>query len=175
MGFDEADQMCPNCVTPWKCNGPHTPPLSKCRRRHEWMTFALPIGEDILSGPKSATTCVNCGAVRDEVRRRRNRGNKQRGANFERSVAKALGGRRTGPLGGRDDVVGETVAVQTKKTINFSVRQARVYLDDLSRTYPTRTALVIHAEPGRDREAVVILRLNDWLALHGPDGMKETA
>lgn len=21
--FDEADDMCPNCVTPWKCNGPH--------------------------------------------------------------------------------------------------------------------------------------------------------
>jgi hypothetical protein len=21
--FDEADNMCPNCVTPWKCNGPH--------------------------------------------------------------------------------------------------------------------------------------------------------
>lgn len=20
------DQMCPNCVTPWKCNGPHIPP-----------------------------------------------------------------------------------------------------------------------------------------------------
>lgn len=24
--FDEADDMCPNCVTPWKCNGPHLPP-----------------------------------------------------------------------------------------------------------------------------------------------------
>ena len=21
--WDEADDMCPNCVTPWKCNGPH--------------------------------------------------------------------------------------------------------------------------------------------------------
>ena len=21
--YDEADDMCPNCVTPWKCNGPH--------------------------------------------------------------------------------------------------------------------------------------------------------
>ena len=21
--FDEVDNMCPNCVTPWKCNGPH--------------------------------------------------------------------------------------------------------------------------------------------------------
>lgn len=23
MQFDESDGMCPNCVTPWKCNGPH--------------------------------------------------------------------------------------------------------------------------------------------------------
>lgn len=23
LGWDEADDMCPNCVTPWKCNGPH--------------------------------------------------------------------------------------------------------------------------------------------------------
>jgi hypothetical protein len=22
---NEADYMCPNCVTPWKCNGPHIP------------------------------------------------------------------------------------------------------------------------------------------------------
>ena len=21
--YDEADDMCPNCCTPWKCNGPH--------------------------------------------------------------------------------------------------------------------------------------------------------
>jgi hypothetical protein len=21
------DDMCPNCITPWKCNGPHCPPL----------------------------------------------------------------------------------------------------------------------------------------------------
>ena len=24
--WDEADSMCPNCVTPWKCNGPHESP-----------------------------------------------------------------------------------------------------------------------------------------------------
>lgn len=21
--WDDSDRMCPNCVTPWKCNGPH--------------------------------------------------------------------------------------------------------------------------------------------------------
>jgi hypothetical protein len=23
MNLDLEDEMCPNCVTPWKCNGPH--------------------------------------------------------------------------------------------------------------------------------------------------------
>jgi hypothetical protein len=27
--FDEAGNMCPNCVTPWKCNGPHLPELTR--------------------------------------------------------------------------------------------------------------------------------------------------
>lgn len=26
---DDADDMCPNCLTPWKCNGPHVPPLDE--------------------------------------------------------------------------------------------------------------------------------------------------
>lgn len=26
MDYDPADDMCPNCVTPWKCNGPHVEP-----------------------------------------------------------------------------------------------------------------------------------------------------
>lgn len=136
-------------------------PLPRCARRHKWDT----------RGDGSGWYCRLCGVIRDEVRRRRNRGNKARGAAFERTVAKALGGRRTGPLGGRDDVVGENFAAQTKKTINFSVRQARAYLDDLARIYPTRTALVIHAEPGKDREAIVVLRLSDWQAWHGPDAV----
>lgn len=25
MGPDDLDAMCPNCCTPWKCNGPHLP------------------------------------------------------------------------------------------------------------------------------------------------------
>lgn len=29
VGYDPADDMCPNCLTPWKCNGPHVPPLTE--------------------------------------------------------------------------------------------------------------------------------------------------
>ena len=141
----------------------------KCYR-HEFVAV-VPTGEPGTYDHIPLAECSRCGKTRDEVIRRRNRGNKNRGATFERTVAAKLGGRRTGPLGGRDDVVGDNFAAQTKKTINFSVRQARTYLDDLSRTYPTRTALVIHAEPGKDREAVVVLRLADWILWHGPDAV----
>ena len=33
--FDEADNMCPNCVTPWKCNGPHLPEQTVAAKRAE--------------------------------------------------------------------------------------------------------------------------------------------
>jgi hypothetical protein len=33
--FDDDDGMCPNCVTPWKCNGPHEP-YPQIQRWHHW-------------------------------------------------------------------------------------------------------------------------------------------
>ena len=154
----------------------------KCRR-HDWFATVLDANGKVINvadpGPlphREGMKCRNCPAIRDEAVKRRNRANRARGANFERSVAKVLGGRRTGPLGGRDDVVvGNTIAVQTKKDMSLSLNKARTYLADLSRTFPGRTALVIHARPGRDAQPVVILSLNDWLALHGQDGMEEPA
>lgn len=125
------------------------------------------VREPVLSKDE---VCLRCGKVRDESVVRRNRNNRQRGSAFERSVAKKLGGRRTGPLGGRDDViVGQFAAVQTKKTARLSLNEARVYLDDLARSFPDRVPLVVHAEPGRDRDAVVILPLAVWAELHGED------
>ena len=129
-------------------------------------------------GDELAEWCPGCGRLKADIVAitRRNRGNKNRGASFERTVAKALGGRRTGPLGGRDDVVvGTTLAVQTKKDLSLSLNKARTYLDDLTRTFPGRTALVIHSKPGRGGQPVVILALNDWVALHGQDGINEGA
>ena len=140
-------------------------PPRKCRR-HVWF----------VEQQTGHTSCHLCGAHRDEVRRRRNRNNRLRGGAYETKIAKALGGRRTGPLGGRDDVVvGTTLAVQTKKDLSLSLNKARTYLDDLTRTFPGRTALVIHSKPGRGGQPVVILALNDWVALHGQDGINEGA
>ena len=114
--------------------------------------------------------CSRCGKVRNEAVAKRNKRNRQRGGAFERTVAKKLGGRKTGPLGGRDDVmVGELFAIQTKRAQRFALTEARVYLADLRRTYPTRTPLVVHALPG-ERGGVVILDLESWVELHGKDG-----
>lgn len=132
-------------------------------RRHDWSEFV-----EFPNAP--VHWCRRCGKVRDEAVVRRNRNNRQRGSAFERSVAKKLGGRRTGPLGGRDDViVGQFAAVQTKKTARLSLNEARTYLDDLARSFPDRVPLVVHAEPGRDRDSVVILPLAVWVSLHGEE------
>lgn len=137
---------------------PPTPVTAKRRcRRHDWM----------VEQQTGHAHCNLCGAHRDDEAKTRNRRNRQRGASFERKVAKQLGGRRTGPLGGRDDVmVSDFAAVQTKRTQRLSMTEVRRYLDDLQRTYPTRVPLVIHALPG-ERDGVVILPLSAWVDLHG--------
>lgn len=33
VAWDEADGMCPNCLTPWKCNGPHLSAETPAGRR----------------------------------------------------------------------------------------------------------------------------------------------
>jgi hypothetical protein len=137
----------------------HPRTAKKCYR-HDWRVDVLGV-----------TYCARCTKVRNEAIVKRNRRNRQRGGAYERQVATALGGRRTGPLGGRDDViVGELFAIQTKRAQRFALTEARKYLDDLRRTYPTRTPIVAHALPGERGGGVVILTFADWVALHGPDG-----
>lgn len=135
----------------------------KCRR-HQWVVYPF-ANENVTHW------CSRCSRWRDESVRRRNRNNRQRGSAFERTVAKQLGGRRTGPLGGRDDVmVGAFAAIQTKKDNSLSLNKARAYLDDLARTFPDRVPLVVHAKPGPKPDAVVILPLSVWRELHGQEG-----
>lgn len=164
-------------------------PARRCYRhawcnhqRDSWFSRSMCAGDDWMhtycadcSAPLDGecavrgAVCLRCGKVRDEAVVKRNRNNRKRGSSFERDVAKQLGGRRTGPLGGRDDVmVDNFCAVQTKKDTSLSLNKARLYLTDLGRTFPDRVPLVIHANPGRNPEPVVILPLATWLALHGP-------
>jgi hypothetical protein len=101
-------------------------------------------------------------------RKRRNRRNRLNGGAFERRTAKLYGGRRTGPLLGRDDVVTDSMfAIQTKRAQRFGLPEARQYLADLRGALPTLTPIVVHALPG-ERFGVVIIGEKDWLDLHGP-------
>lgn len=45
---------------------------------------------------------------------RKGRLNRSRGISFEREIAKAISGRRTGMYGGKDDVASESIVAQTK-------------------------------------------------------------
>jgi hypothetical protein len=101
-------------------------------------------------------------------RKRRNKRNRLNGGAFERRTAKLYGGRRTGPLLGRDDVVTDSMfAIQTKRARRFGLPEARQYLADLRGALPTLTPIVVHALPG-ERFGVVIIGEKDWLDLHGP-------
>jgi hypothetical protein len=102
------------------------------------------------------------------ARKRRNKRNRLNGGAFERRTAKLYGGRRTGPLLGRDDVVTDSMfAIQTKRAQRFGLPEARQYLADLRGALPTLTPIVVHALPG-ERFGVVIIGEKDWLDLHGP-------
>ena len=55
-GVDQADYMCPNCVTPWKCNGPHI--TAEC----PFEDPRCPIGVDEV--------CPICGATANDTCKR---------------------------------------------------------------------------------------------------------
>lgn len=60
------------------------------------------------------TSCVRCGAIRDETRARRGRQSRNYGNRAELSVARTYGGTKVGHAGGPVDVVGAEFATQVK-------------------------------------------------------------
>ena len=94
----------------------------------------------------------------------------------ERKCAKALGGRRI-PVTGIDrhgaDVVTEVFAVQVK-TGRDRPGYLREWLDGICGTAGERTGIVVWQatrEPLRD--AVVLMRFSDFVALHGSVGVED--
>ena len=44
--------MCPNCVTPWKCNGPHIPesmPAADPGRDDQWWDLVVVFGSTVIA------------------------------------------------------------------------------------------------------------------------------
>jgi hypothetical protein len=119
---------------------------------------------------RMADGCGLCGKVLSPILARRGRNNRQRGNAIEREVGKRLGLKRVGQYGGPDDLTGDLFAVQVKSGLAFPER-----LWAWLRAVPTRagqTALLVVTDapgPGKRRRAVVVLDLDEWTALHGPE------
>lgn len=128
-------------------------------RRHRWWFSEL----------EGRTYCNRCGAYRDEAATRRGKNNRARGNAIEREIGHRLGLRRVGQYGGPDDLAGEMFAAQVKSGAAFSER----YWSWL-RAVPVNAGqtplLVVTDAPGSGtkRRAVVVLDIDDWIALHGP-------
>jgi hypothetical protein len=139
-------------------------------RRHDWrFVYPAPPEGEIYR-------CARCGAIRSPESARRGRNNRQRGNSIEREVGKALGLTRVGQYGTPTDLgaTAEPFAVQVKSGGAFSERQWS-WLKAVPTT-ASQTPLLVIADapgPGHRRRAVVVLDLADWIALHGPSGVRE--
>ena len=113
--------------------------------------------------------CLSCGKELDPAAARRGRNNRQRGNAIERDIAKLLGLRRVGQFGGPEDVSGDMFIVQVKSGGAFSERFWS-WLKALPQNAGQTPLLVVTDAPGpgHKRRAVVILDLDEWIALHGP-------
>ena len=128
--------------------------------RHKWVSVQV---ADIVT-----TTCSRCSKAQDQTLVRRGRNNRSRGNAIEREVGKQLGLRRVGQYGGPEDLSGEMFAAQVKSGGAFSER-VWSWLRAVPVTAGQTPILVITDAPGpgHRRRAVVIVEINDWIALHG--------
>ena len=99
---------------------------------------------------------------------------------FERRIAKMIGGRRRGPdvsdeSGGKTDIIHPGFGVECKllarsghADILEAVRQAERNSED------TQTPIaIVKRKHDRDKDALVCMRLGTWLMWYGPSGQSE--
>lgn len=87
--------------------------------------------------------------------------NRNRGKAAERAVAKALGGKRVGTMGGEDVHLDGPWSAEVKSRKAFV---ALAWMKQAARNAPEgKTPLVVvHVHGGRHDEDLVIVRLKDW-------------
>ena len=94
---------------------------------------------------------------------RKGRLNRARGISFEREIAKAINGRRTGMYGGKDDVASDDIVAQTKCGKMFPER-----LWDWLSSVPAKAdqtrALVVGDAPGAGtkRRVLIVMDFYDF-------------
>jgi hypothetical protein len=140
------------------------------KHRHSWVWKHEPPVE-VWGEHVAWRECSKCGARADELTSRRGKNNRARGNAIERDVAKQLGLKRVGMYGGPEDVgtAADPFIVQVKSGNSCPERLYR-WLKALP-SNASQTALVVVTDapgPGHRRRALVVLTLEDWVALHGP-------
>lgn len=134
------------------------------RHAHQWI---------IEHGSTASTHCFLCGMSIEvwEARSRRGRNNRKRGNAIELEIARSLGLRKVGMFGGPEDVGtrDDPFLIQVKS------RSGRAYPEWVERELAKlpvtaqQTPLLVIAEAGavgKRRRALVVLRMEDWVALH---------
>lgn len=94
---------------------------------------------------------------------RKGRLNRSRGISFEREIAKAIGGRRTGMYGGKDDVASGEIVAQTKCGKMFPERLWN-WLTSVPVKADQTKALVIGDAPGAGtkRRVLIVMEFEDF-------------
>lgn len=150
-----------------------TPPRSKCRR-HQWADYyghpeTDDAGKEIAPGPLLYTLCLRCSTIKDATRTRRGKNNRKRGNAAELTVARAVGGRKVGPMGWPWDVEMPGYArLQVRKLASPpSINDIRKALDAIAATPSDAMPGYVWIEPGRNGERLIVFRLKDWQERHG--------
>jgi hypothetical protein len=92
--------------------------------------------------------------------------NRNRGKSAERAVALALGGKRTGTMGGEDVHLDGPFSVEVKSRAAFV---ATGWVEQAVRNAPPGKAplVVVHVQGKRHEGDLVIIRMADWKAIMG--------
>ena len=132
---------------------------ARCRR-HDWVLRTHP-----TDGYRDE--CARCGVVPDLVASRRGKNNRKRGNAEELTVARAVGGRKVGPLGQPWDVEMPGYArLQVKKLA--TAPSLRFIAAELARIGSgAEMPGFVWIEPGRGGEKLITFRLADFAERHG--------
>ena len=138
----------------------------KCRR-HQWVfTHGLSYRVD-----GEGYVCRRCGRERDVALARRGKSSRRLGHDGERRSEKRYGWRKTGEYGGIDDLQGKLAIVQQKTTRAAPPLRWKSILARLETRAAGRVPLLLlsYVAQGKDTEDFIVIRGQDWLALHGKD------
>jgi hypothetical protein len=145
-----------------------TATVRKCRP-HRWVAMASAV-DGVMTDVWNE--CRVCHARQDTAASRRSRNNGKRGRAAELTAARAVGGRKVGPLGHPWDVEMPGYArLQVRKYATpESMRAIAAELARIARAPGQEMPGYIWIEPGRGGERLIVFRLADFADRHGvPD------